>query len=175
MYLGLLEMSEIAMINIDLLRETPVTVRITDKKDPSFIELIQSIKARGILNPLMIVKRDNHFMIVDGHRRYEAALHLKIETIPCCIADINDKQILEAQIIASSHHVPTSKVQYQAALRKIILYNPEMTFPELKSRLNKSEEWLVDMLGMTEKFDTNMLKKVISGEITLRNAYDQTN
>lgn len=69
-------------IPIDLLRDNPYDQR---KKSGDIEGLAESIKERGLLNPISVVKIEEHFVIAHGHRRTHAYRYLKRKTIPAII------------------------------------------------------------------------------------------
>jgi ParB/RepB/Spo0J family partition protein len=62
-------------------------------------ELSQSIKKHGLLEPIVITKRDDIYIIVAGERRYQAHILAKLLLIKCYIIDISDKQLRELALI----------------------------------------------------------------------------
>lgn len=69
-------------IDIDLLRDNPYDRR---KKYGDIEGLAESIKERGLQNPISVVKVEEHFVIVSGHRRTHAFRYLKRKKIPAII------------------------------------------------------------------------------------------
>ena len=69
-------------IPIDLLRDNPYDQR---KRSGDIESLAESIKERGLQNPISVVKIEEYFVIVHGHRRTHAYRYLKRKTIPAII------------------------------------------------------------------------------------------
>ena len=69
-------------IDISLLRDNPYDRR---KKYGDIEGLAESIKERGLQNPISVVKVEDHFIIVSGHRRTHAFRYLKRKKIPAII------------------------------------------------------------------------------------------
>ncbi len=66
-------------IPIDLLRDNPYDQR---KRSGDIESLAESIKERGLQNPISVIKVEEHFVIVSGHRRTHAYRYLKRKKIP---------------------------------------------------------------------------------------------
>ena len=66
-------------------------------------ELVTSIKAIGLLEPLVVVKEDGYYRIVAGERRYKACKELNYKTIPCSITDIKNEYELLEQSFAENY------------------------------------------------------------------------
>lgn len=73
-------------ISIDELKEPADPVR-SEMSDKSLDELVESIKAVGIINPLIIKKSGNGFEVVAGHRRFLAAKMANFVKVPFILLD----------------------------------------------------------------------------------------
>lgn len=63
----------------------------------------ESIRANGVLQPLLVrPKSERQFEIVFGARRYRGSLLAEQKTIPVCIREMSDAQVLEAQLVELS-------------------------------------------------------------------------
>lgn len=63
-------------------------------------ELAASIRENGVLQPLLVRPRaERSFEIVFGERRYRGAAMAEKETVPVCIREMTDAQVLEAQLV----------------------------------------------------------------------------
>ena len=94
--------SEYRDLPIDWLVESPTNPRQTFDED-AMKELSESIRANGVLQPLLVrPKSERQFEIVFGARRYRGSLLAAQETIPVCIREMTDAQVLEAQLVELS-------------------------------------------------------------------------
>lgn len=75
-------MYEVQEIPIDLLRDNPYDKRT---RSGDIQSLAESIKERGLQNPISVIKIEDHFIIVSGHRRTHAFRFLKRKKIPAII------------------------------------------------------------------------------------------
>ena len=67
--------------------------------DEKLDALADSIKANGIIQPIIVVKHDDMYMIVAGERRWRAARKAGLKEIPAIVQDYSDKQIMEVALI----------------------------------------------------------------------------
>ena len=68
--------------------------------EDALAELAESIKQVGILEPLLVRSRDDHFEIIAGERRWRAARAAGVKEVPVVIRnDLTDQQIVEIQLI----------------------------------------------------------------------------
>jgi ParB/RepB/Spo0J family partition protein len=109
-------------INIDSVVVNPYNPRgrFNEKEED---ELIESILAKGILNPIIVYKRssDNTFVILDGERRYRACKKLNIKKIPARILIREPNTIESLSLMFHVHNVREDWTEFAIALtiRKI--------------------------------------------------------
>ena len=72
----------------DLLPHHNHAYKVND--DAEMEELVESIKANGVINPLLVRKYKGKYEIISGHRRHHASTLAGLETVPCIILDIDD-------------------------------------------------------------------------------------
>ena len=62
-------------------------------------ELAQSIKAHGVIQPIILVKKGDRYMIVSGERRFRASKLAGLKTIPAIIKRYTEQEIAEISLI----------------------------------------------------------------------------
>ena len=67
--------------------------------EDALIELSESIKQFGILQPLLVQKRDDYYEIIAGERRWRAARMANLKEVPVLIRNYTEKEILEIALI----------------------------------------------------------------------------
>lgn len=165
---------ELKHIPLSKIRQNPVALREVDKKSEQYIQLVDSIRRNGILNPIN-VRDASHgdqeiYGVIDGLHRYSAAIDAGLESIPCYVLNMTDAEVEEAQILANVHKIETKPVEYSKALQRLLSRNPTLTMSELSMRLSKSPTWLGDRLSLT-KLHEKVAELVNEGTIGLANAY----
>jgi ParB family chromosome partitioning protein len=94
--------SEYRDLPLDWLVGSPTNPRKTFDED-AMQELAASIRENGVLQPLLVRPRaERSFEIVFGERRYRGAAMAEKETVPVCIREMTDAQVLEAQLVELS-------------------------------------------------------------------------
>lgn len=92
--------SSISFISVDKVFPSPFQPRITIKEDEEFEELVSSIKQRGILQPILVRKRDDEtFECIAGERRLRAAKKAGLRTVPAIIKNLTDEEVLVIGLI----------------------------------------------------------------------------
>lgn len=86
------------LIPID--RITPNKTQPRQKIDENSIaELASSIKGKGLLQPIILKRKDKGYEIIAGERRYRAAVMAGLKEVPSIIKDVDDKEALEIALI----------------------------------------------------------------------------
>lgn len=86
------------LVDINLLFPSPFQPR-KDFDIQALNSLVDSIREKGILQPLLVRKNGDKFEIIAGERRYRAAKIAGINMLPVIIKDIDDKEALEIALI----------------------------------------------------------------------------
>jgi len=60
----------------------------------SLSDLVESVKAVGILQPVMVSKKGDRYILIAGHRRMAAAQTAGLPEIPCIIKDLSENDLL---------------------------------------------------------------------------------
>ena len=63
--------------------------------EDSLLELAESIKQYGIINPLIVTDKNDHYEIVGGERRWRAAKKAGIKEVPVIVKDLSEHEIAE--------------------------------------------------------------------------------
>lgn len=127
-------------------------IRNVDISDKSFQQLCDSIKANGLLQPILVhTINNNKYEIVAGHRRYEALKIIGEQFATCVITDNleSEKDILRAQLSENIHRksmTPNEYVKVFDSLKK----EYDLTTGQLALYLNKSASWINDQYAAAE-------------------------
>jgi DNA modification methylase len=91
-------MQQVRTVSLDDLKIHPIVAGIIN--NTSYPSIQFSMKHDGQKTPIVVVKRDVGYLIIDGVLRYSAAVELgNIETLECKILDIADGQVLDTRIV----------------------------------------------------------------------------
>ncbi|MGB7055147.1 MAG: ParB/RepB/Spo0J family partition protein, partial [bacterium] len=86
------------LIPIEAVKKNPYQPRA--KIDASEIkDLVSSIKEKGVIEPIVVKRSDDHFILAAGERRLKAARVAGLKEIPAIIMDLNDQELLEIGLI----------------------------------------------------------------------------
>jgi ParB/RepB/Spo0J family partition protein len=88
-------------IRMDLLNEPPYPMRVAFG-DEAFKELCDSIRMKGVLEPLLVRPMNGRYEIMAGHRRYKAAGVCALAEVPCVVRECTDEEAAQVLIHENS-------------------------------------------------------------------------
>ena len=79
---------------------------IRNERDNEIAELADSIERQGLINPILVYKRDDgKYEVIAGHRRFEAVKRLGLPHIECNVfEDMSERDVIFAQIAENVQH-----------------------------------------------------------------------
>lgn len=109
-------------------------------------ELAQSIKNHGVIQPLVVNKEDDGYMIIAGERRWRASKIAGLEYVPCIIKNYTEKQIKEIALIENLQREDLNPVEAAKAIK------------QLMDEYNFTQEIVADRIGKSRPNVTNLLR-----------------
>ncbi len=106
-------------IDIDLIEPNPEQPR-TRFAESNLEELAQSIRANGIVQPIVVRQKGAHYQIVAGERRWRAAQRAGLRKIPAVVKDIPDEKLLELALVENIQRQELNPIEEAKAYRKLI-------------------------------------------------------
>ncbi len=170
------ETGTLSSIKLLEIRESPVALRKVDRTSEAYLGLVDSIRAKGVLNAILVREfKDEEsgetvFMLVDGLHRYTAAQDAGLDSIPAQVLTMSEAEALDAQIMTNVHKIETKPVEYSRQLMRVLSGNPLLTVAEMAKSLAKSPSWISSRLGLL-KLSDEIGNLVDENKINLSNAY----
>ena len=159
-------------IPVEQIIEPKTLLRPVDERAIEFQELCDSIRDVGQLNSITVrPSPDERYEIVDGMHRYAALREIGHDTVKAEVVEADDRQALLMQLQANACGLETSPVHYARRLRSLLDADSSLTVASLARRLNKSAQWVKNMLGLTNLCE-KAANAVDRGEIPLRSGYE---
>jgi len=132
--------------------------------EEKIIQLSESIKEHGIIQPIILKKEGETYSIVAGERRWRAAKIAGIKEIPAIIMDLSDKEILEISLIENIQRQDLNPIEESIAYKKLIdEFN--LTQEQLSNRIGKSRTSITNCLRLLN-LDKRVQEYLIDGVIT---------
>lgn len=110
-------------------------------------ELQESIKVHGILQPLILAKRGDGYIIVAGERRYRAAKAVGMATVPALVKRIDDSLMREISLIENLQREDLNPIEEAEAIDELIRLNG-YTQEKLAQRIGKARSSVTNILRL---------------------------
>jgi ParB family chromosome partitioning protein len=128
-------------------------------------ELADSIREKGLLQPILLRKHHSGFQIVAGERRFRAMQLLGRDTIPALVRDqLSDRDMMEMALIENIQRVQLNAIEEAMAFEQLI-NNCGITHDELAQKLGKSRSAITNTLRLL-KLDDELKGMIKEGKLT---------
>lgn len=132
-------------IHVELIERNPYQPRLEFAED-SLEELASSLKMHGLLQPLLVRPHNGQYQLIAGERRLMAAKRAGIETVPCRVMELEDKQVCEVAIEENMKRKDLSVLEQAQAFKRYI------------DQFGSSIEELAKQLSMNRSTVSNILR-----------------
>jgi ParB family chromosome partitioning protein len=110
-------------------------------------ELAESIKANGIIMPIIVRKEGTGYRIVAGERRWRAARIAGLAVIPAIVRDLSDLQVMEQALIENIQRQDLNPIEESNALERLIKEH-HLTQEKLSGIVGKSRPAIANSLRL---------------------------
>lgn len=111
----------------DEVRELPLSEIDTNINQPRKVfdentlkELSASIKVHGVIQPIIVVKMGERYMIIAGERRFRASKLAGLTTIPAIVKNYNEKEIAEVSLLENLQREDLNPMECARAMKKLM-------------------------------------------------------
>lgn len=132
--------------------------------EEAIIQLSQSIKEHGLIQPIIVTNDNNVYTIVAGERRWRAAKLAGLKNVPVVIMDLSDKEVLEISLIENIQRQDLNPIEESKAYKKLI-EDFKLTQEELSNRIGRSRTAIANclrLLNLDERVQDYLIDSVIS-------------
>lgn len=109
-------------------------------------ELIASVKAHGILQPLVVMRTNGGYEIIAGERRYQAAKAAGLTTLPVVIRDVSKQQQLELALVENLQREDLNPLEEAKAYQRLV------------DEFNATQEQIAKQVGKSRSYVANSLR-----------------
>lgn len=132
-------------------------------------ELADSIKAQGIIQPIVVRKiGQNKYEIVAGERRWRAAQLAGLQEVPVVVKDIDDRATMAIALIENIQRQDLNPLEEAEALRRL-LDEFTMTHQQIADAVGKSRATVTNLLRLME-LQPEVKKLLINGQLEMGHA-----
>ncbi len=136
--------------------------KIFDEK--TITELAQSISEKGVLQPVIVRKKGDKYVLVIGERRWRATQKAGLDEIPALIRDFSDVEALEVALIENIQREDLNPMEEAASYSQLI-EKLSITHEELSERLGKSRTAITNKMRLM-KLPESVQENIVMGSIS---------
>src|SRR5919112_1460362 len=137
---------EMVEIDIDLIEANSFQPR-TNFNEEKLEELAQSIRANGVIQPLLVRRvEDGRYQLVAGERRWRAAQRAGLLKVPCVVKEIPEDKMLELALVENIQRQELNAIEEAQAYKRLI------------ETLGFTQEMVAQRVGRDRTFITNYLR-----------------
>ena len=161
------EVSRPLELDLDMLTPNPRQPR-TEVDDARLEELAQSIRANGILQPILVRKVGDRHEIVAGERRWRAAQRAGLLKVPVTIREIPDDKLLEIALVENIQREDLNPIEEAQAYRRL---SDEMHLSqeEIASAIGKDRATVANFIRLL-RLPVEIRNELASGALTTGHA-----
>lgn len=127
-------------------------------------ELSESIKQHGIIQPIVVTKKDDYYQIIAGERRWRAAKLAKLKEVPVIIKDYTPEEVMEIALIENIQREDLNPVEEALAYQNLI-EEYKLKQDEVAERVSKSRTAITNSLRLL-KLDKRILDMLVDEQIS---------
>jgi len=151
-------------IDIDLIEPNPQQPR-TRFAEPDLEELAASIRANGIVQPIVVRPAGGRYQIVAGERRWRAAQRAGMRRVPVVVREIPDDKLLELALVENIQRQELNPIEEADAYRKLIEH-VGLTQEQVAERVGK-ERTLITTVMRLLKLPNDIQRLITEGRLSL--------
>lgn len=127
--------------------------------EDALLELADSIRQFGILQPLLVKKKEDYYEIIAGERRWRAAKLAGIKEVPVIIKEFTDQEVVEISLIENIQRENLNPIEEAQAYRRL-MEEFHMKQDEIAERVAKSRTAVTNSIRLL-KLDARVQKMVV--------------
>ena len=132
-------------------------------------ELAESIRARGVIQPIIVRPRGHgHYQLVAGERRWRAAQKAQLHEIPAIVRELDDREVMALALIENLQREDLNPVEEARAYRRLA-EQEGMTQAEIAGLVDKSRSHVANMQRLLDLPD-DVLGLVAAGSLSMGHA-----
>ncbi len=136
----------VSMIAVTEIDRNPDQPR-RDFDETALQTLADSIRAAGVLQPLLVVEENGRYRIVAGERRFRAARIAGLDKVPCIVRELSPQEQMEAALIENLQREDLNPIEEAAAVKQF-MDACHYTQEQAAKRLGKSRPALANLLRL---------------------------
>lgn len=136
--------------------------------EDALLELSDSIRQYGVIQPLIVQKKDNHYEIIAGERRWRAAKKAGIKKVPVIIKEYTPQEVMEISLIENIQREDLNPIE-EAQAYKRLLEEYHLKQDEVAEKVSRSRAAVTNAIRLL-KLDERVQQMVIEDMISTGHA-----
>ena len=132
--------------------------------EDALLELSESIKQYGVLQPLLVSDKKDYYEIIAGERRWRAAKMAGVKEVPVIIKELNDRERVEVSLIENIQREDLNPIE-EAVAYKRLMEEFHLKQDEIAERVSKSRTAVTNsmrLLKLDEKVQQMLIDEMLS-------------
>jgi len=154
---------KIISLSLNQIRPNPFQPR-EDFDQESMEELVQSIREKGIIQPILVRPRGEMYELIAGERRLRAANILQIPQVPAIVKEVDDRDSLEIALIENIQRKELNPIE-EARAYQYLVDKFNLTQEEVSQVLGKSRAAVANILRLL-KLPLEIQEEIKAGRIS---------
>ena len=132
--------------------------------EESLGELADSIKRYGVIQPIIVTKRDNYYQIVAGERRWRASKRAGLDVIPAIVRDNDNQRNQEIALIENIQREDLNPIEKARGI-KVLMDQYNMNQQQVAEIIGKSRSSVANTLRILN-LDERVINLALEGKLT---------
>ncbi|MGI6383277.1 MAG: ParB/RepB/Spo0J family partition protein [Tissierellaceae bacterium] len=135
-----------------------------DFNDEALKDLAKSIETNGVIQPILLRKRDDKYEIIAGERRYRASQIAKLKEIPAIIVDADDEDAAKLALVENIQREDLNPIE-EAMAYKQLMEEFDLRQEDLANAIGKSRTYITNTVRLL-KLDDRVIEHLYKGNLT---------
>ncbi len=154
-------------INVNEISANPYQVRSV-WNEHELTELAQSIKANGIIQPVIVRQIASGYQLIAGERRLRAAKMAGLQAVPAIVREVKDDEMLELALVENIHRTDLNPIERANAYQRY-LSTLSLTQADAAQRLGEDRSVIANYLRLLD-LPSEIKQMLIDGQLTMGHA-----
>jgi ParB family transcriptional regulator, chromosome partitioning protein len=160
--------NEIVFVDVNAITSNPFQPRQDFDKE-EIANLAQSIEKQGLLQPILLRKKETFYEIISGERRFRAMKLLGNNQVPCIVKpNISDHEMIEMALVENIQRENLNDIEQALAYQRLMI-ECNLSHEEISKKVGKSRSTITNFLRLL-KLPEEIQKKVRQKELTMGHA-----
>jgi len=152
---------------IEEIQPNPFQPRKTFNEEP-LQELVQSIREKGILQPLVVRRKGERYELIAGERRWRAAQKAGIKEVPILVRNVSESELLELSLIENIQRENLNPIE-EAEAYKGLAEQFHLTQEDISQKVGKDRATVANALRLL-KLPPEIKQSLAEGKVTVGHA-----